>query len=240
MNIILFDKLEEQNTISMKDERARHIKKILHLQKGDKFDCGIINSSKGVATITEINNEILSFSFESKDETSKTLLPVTLLVCQVRPICMKRILREAVSLGVEKIILSGADLTEKSYRKANFYVNGEYKKVLIDGAMQASHTGVSEVVFSNSINESVSLFDDSYNKIMLDNIIKGQKLSQMNLNKDKKTVLAIGPERGFSDRERDVLIHSSFKATTIGKRVLRTETACSAGIAILLGRLGLL
>lgn len=241
MNIILFDKLNKKNTLSQNDERARHIKKVLHLNIGDAFSCGEINGPKGEAILTGIYEDQIEFSFNALDYSSKDLFPVTLLVSQVRPICMKRILREAVCLGVERIIITGADLTEKSYGKANFYISGEYKKVLFDGAMQAAQTGISEVIFTDSLDEAVLLFDQSYNKVLLDNVLKSDKLSNWSPNLSKpKTVLSIGPERGYTERERNLLLSNGFESKTIGNRVLRTETANSVGLGVLLGRLNLL
>jgi RsmE family RNA methyltransferase len=241
MNIILFDKLNEKNILSQKDERARHIKKVLHLNVGDVFSCGEINGPKGEAVLTAINDDEIEFTFNPLDYNSKDLFPVTLLVSQVRPICMKRILREAVCLGVERIIITGADLTEKSYGKANFYINGDYKKVLFEGAMQAAQTGISEVLFTDSLDDAMKILDSSYNKIMLDNVLKSAKLSEWSPDKNKsKTVLSIGPERGYTDRERNLLLANGFDSKTIGSRVLRTETANSVGLALLLGRLNLL
>jgi RsmE family RNA methyltransferase len=53
-------------------------------------------------------------------------------------------------------------------------------------------------------------------------------------------VLAIGGERGFTDEERSVFESNGFSFAALGSRILRTETACSAGLAVLLGRMGLL
>ena len=239
MNIILFDKLDEINTLSMNDERARHIKKILKLKIGDSFSAGIINSVKGNAIIKEINNEKIVFSFVPETTEKDTLHPLTLIMAFVRPICMKRILREAVSLGVEKIILSGADLTEKSYSKANFYVKEEYKKVLIDGAMQAAQTSISEVIIKNNIQDAIREIDNSYDKLLLDNVLKGKSLSEYEV-KNNKSVIAIGPERGFSQRERKLFVANGFTSYTIGKRVLRSETASCAAIALTLSKMKLI
>lgn len=241
MNIILFEKLNKNNTLSLKDERAKHLKKILHLGVGDKFCCGIVNGAKGEATITDFGDTEVSFDFEALDNSSKELFPITLLISQVRPICMKRILREAVCLGVEKIVITGADLTEKSYAKANFYINEEYKKVLFDGAMQAAQTGISEVVFKDSLDEAIKLFDNNYNKIMLDNVLKSDKLSSwLPDNSKNKTVITIGPERGYTDRERNILLESGFIPKTIGSRVLRSETASCVALGLSLGALNML
>ena len=46
------------------------------------------------------------------------------------------------------------------------------------------------------------------------------------LKDDVKNILfVIGPEGGFSQKEEEFLIENSFQATTLGKRVLRVETA---------------
>ncbi|MCH3916890.1 MAG: RsmE family RNA methyltransferase [Spirochaetia bacterium] len=240
MNIILFEQLEQTNHLPADDSRSRHIRKILHLGIGDCFSCGIVNGPAGTATISCMDDGI-DFTFEPEDEHSSVLYPVMLLVSQVRPICMKRILREAVSLGVSTIMINGADLSEKSYAKASFYLDGTYKSVLLDGAMQAAKTGVSKVVFADSLDVAVHQLPSCGNLIMLDNVIGAAPLSQWKNKEDHQpVVLAIGPERGYSERERQLLLQKGFQPKTLGSRVLRTETACSAGIAVLLGRLGYL
>ena len=45
------------------------------------------------------------------------------------------------------------------------------------------------------------------------------------------TVLAVGPEGGFSDKEQDALRQSGFVAVNLGPRVLRTETAALAALS---------
>jgi RsmE family RNA methyltransferase len=239
MNIILFAQLNEKNSLPINDERARHIKKILKLKIGENFSAGIINGDKGVATIIDINSETLDFSFEITISEVDKLHPLTLLIAFVRPICMKRILREAVSLGVETIVIAGADTTEKSYAKANFYIKDEYKRVLIDGAMQAAQTSISEVKIVDNMADAIRLFDNSFDKILLDNVLKGESLS-LYQRVNEKCVVAIGPERGFSKRERNMFKSSGFNSYTLGKRVLRSETAACASIALTLSRMNLI
>jgi RsmE family RNA methyltransferase len=52
--------------------------------------------------------------------------------------------------------------------------------------------------------------------------------------------LAVGSERGWSDRERDMLEQAGFIRLSMGSRALRTETACTAAIILLMEKLGLL
>jgi len=262
MNIILFEKQPKAGLIPVEDERAKHILNVLKLKTGDNFRMGIVNESEGIATVKDISLDGIHIDYEKK--CVPTLCPITLLCAQVRPICMKRILREAVSLGVGKIILTGSDTGEKSYLSSNLYKSGEYKEYLLDGAMQSSHAGVPNVVFAKSVddaldvlnlssyeedakiagktklksNSSVQSCDKKTSLIMLDNVVGATPLSHAKI--EESAVLAIGPERGWSVRERELFINAGFSPMLLGLRVLRTETACSAGIAVLMSRMGFL
>ena len=239
MNMILFDALPEGNLIPASDERARHILEVLKLKEGDTFRMGIINQSEGDAVITSIKDDGVFFSYEPK--TVPVMHPVTLLCAQVRPICMKRILREAVSLGVKRIILCGSDTGEKSYLSSNLYKTGEYKEYLLDGAMQACHAGMSEVLFANTADGAIRMVNEhcpGSDLIVLDNVVGSVPLSSAEIGPE--AVIAIGPERGWSDRERRLFSEAGYRPMLLGSRVLRTETACSAGVAVLLSRMGLL
>lgn len=241
MNIILFDSLPEGSLIPAADERACHIMTVLKLKAGDSFKMGIVNESEGLATIEEINNDGVKIQYTPSLKPS--LYPVTLVIAQVRPICMKRILREAVSLGVERIILTGSDTGEKSYRESSFYRDGEYRNCMLDGAMQSAHAGLPEVVFTDYVGQAVETVQSIYrgkevSLIMLDNVTGAIPLSKTEISSN--AVLAIGPERGWSERERKRFTDSGFESKLLGSRVLRTETACSTGTAVLLSRMNLL
>jgi RsmE family RNA methyltransferase len=240
MNIILFETVPSGQVI-LKSENAEifdHIVRILKLKEGDVFRMGIINQSEGTATVKSIDSESIAFDYSATSVPS--LYPVTLLVAQVRPICMKRILREAVSLGAGRIILCTSDTGEKSYRNSTLYSTGEYKWYLEEGAMQSAHAGLPEVVFADNVTEAVKALGDvnDTSLYLLDNVVGAENLSSC--NPCSKAVVAIGPERGWSDRERRVFRENGFEPVLLGSRVLRTETACSTGLAVLLSRMGLL
>ncbi len=240
MNILLFN--ENENHLSLNDKRAEHIRKVLRLSVGDSFKAGIINGKQGVAKIVSLDNGIdLEFDFSSDNSL---LYPLTLIVAQVRPICMKRILREAVSLGVARLILPISELGEKSYLDSSLYKNGEYKDILIDGAMQSGVTGVSECILSGSVEEAISFisnvsFSSSGERLLLDNVIGSTPLSALDL-KDRAVTLAIGPERGWTEHERSIFLSNGFTPCLLGSRILRTETAVVGGITLALARMGYL
>ena len=235
MNIVLFK--DGETFLPKKDERAEHLKKVLHLSVGDTFKAGIINGLQGLAKIESIDDDGIALSFDFTED-KKALYPLTMIIAQVRPICMKRILREAVSLGAERLILPVSDLGEKSYLNSSLYKSDEYKEILIDGAMQAGFTGVSECILAARIEEAIKSVPEG-ERFLLDNVVGAEDLSKLDLV-GKSVTLAIGPERGWSDRERKIFIENGFKPVLLGSRILRTETASVAGAAIALSRMGYL
>lgn len=240
MNIILFEDDNIPKKISIKDNRAKHILKILKLKTGDKFSCGLVNGPSGKGSITSIDPDWVHFAWE-KTSNPVPLYPLTLLIGYTRPISSKRILREAASLGVEKIIFTGTDTGEKSYRDSNLW-KGEYRKYLMAGAEQAAYTGVPVVEFYKDLQTFIR--ENPYQKgssalerIVLDNIEPNIKLAEYN-PEDNNCLLAIGSERGWSKRERNIFRINKFIFASLGNRILRTETASTAGIALLLARMG--
>ena len=236
MNIILFE--EKPSLIPLKDERARHIMKVLRMHEGDTFKAGIINGPGLSCVIERIDDEGIHVS-ATEGEDMSSLYPLTLVLAEVRPICMKRILRETVSLGVGRIMLVISDTGEKSYSEASLYTSGEYRDILVDGAMQAGFTGVPEVVFCSSVQDAIRKLG-SESKVLLDNVIGSVPFSSMDLTEAGPVALAIGPERGWSERERNLFLLNGFKPALIGHRILRTETAAVAGCAMTLSQMGLI
>jgi RsmE family RNA methyltransferase len=53
-------------------------------------------------------------------------------------------------------------------------------------------------------------------------------------------VAAVGSERGWSDRERDILEDAGFTRLSMGSRALRTETACIAAAVLAMEKIGAL
>ena len=233
MNIILLK--DGELFLPSSDDRAKHIRKVLHLNEGDSFRAGIVNGMRGKARIEAMEERGIRLSFTAKDDGAR-LYPLTLIVAQVRPICMRRILREAVSMGVRKLILPVSDLGEKSYLGASLYTEGEYENILLDGAMQSGFTGVSAVSITQSLDDAIAEADGDV-KILLDNREGAMSLSEAVLA-GKSVVLAIGPERGWSHREVGLFERAGYSPMLIGKRILRTETAAVGGTLLALSRMG--
>jgi 16S rRNA U1498 N3-methylase RsmE len=73
--------------------------------------------------------------------------------------------------------------------------------------------------------------------IAADNVRPEGSMSRISPTR-RPIVLAIGAERGWSDRERDLLESAGFLRLSLGSRALRTETACTAAAIIAMEKIG--
>lgn len=243
MNICLFNSEEIKNSLKKNDERAKHIIKVLHKKEGDTFDAGIIGGTAGIATITRISEDgEISFSFEPKS-AGKKLYPLTLIIGFPRPIQLRRLLRDVAGLGVQKVILCGTDLTEKSYLESNVVSDGSAYQMLLDGTAQAASTHVPVLEVAKSLDELISNGTEweLSSKIALDNRRANGSLHDFLMHEGAHSVIAaIGSERGWTERERDLLEKAGFSLCSMGTRVLRTETAATVASSIILDAMGFL
>ena len=244
MNICLFKSEEIKNSLKKNDERAKHIIKVLHKKEGDTFDAGIIGGAAGIATITSISEDgEISFSFEPKT-AGKKLYPLTLIIGFPRPIQLRRLLRDVAGLGVQKVILCGTDLTEKSYLESNVVSDGSAYQMLLDGTAQAASTHVPLLEVAKSLDQVLKTSSPEWqmaSKIALDNRRASSSLHDFLAHESAHSVIAaIGSERGWTERERDLLESADFSLCSMGSRILRTETAATVASSIILDAMGFL
>ncbi len=244
MNIILFSKENDQYNperseyiFSRNDDRYHHLKKILKLSRGDFFKAGIINGKIGIAEIKDFSKEKIVFSFEEKRD-SLALPKIKLLIGFPRPIQLKRILRDIASLGCYEIFLCGTELGENSYLKSSLSEKSQIEKCLIAGISQASQTLLPKFSLHNSLKSGLQKIESAKisRKILLDIDENAPSLAKVDFDSEEEIILAIGSERGWTNKERELFLKHSFQIASLGKRILRTETAITAALAIMLAR----
>lgn len=244
MNIALFEKDEIAKPLSVKDERGEHLVKVLHKKIGDTFTCGIEDGPSGTATITNIENGFITFDFKPETD-GKPLYPLVMIIGFPRPIQLKRLLRDVAALGVCEVHLTGTELGEKSYMQSNLLERGSARKMLWDGTVQAGSTHLPKLVMHQTLKECLDelekRFPDS-EKYALDNIRpKGSLKSVQGLSENAPHfIAAIGSERGWTNKERDLLEDSGYVLCGMGCRIMRTETAATVAASIILNEKGYL
>jgi RsmE family RNA methyltransferase len=250
MNLILFEADELAGpacaSLSRRDGRAVHLLKVLHKKEGDRFDAGIIGGKRGAGTITEIDGGAVRFSL-NLNTPPPPRTPVRPGVGFPRPIQLRRMFRDLACLGLPAIDLIGTELGEKSYRDTRLLDDGGARSALLEGAAQARDTLLPELaVYPNlaawldarSRDPEAATEPGGRLLVAADNVQPAGSFAGM--EPGLEAVLAVGPERGWSGRERELLDQAGFRRLSLGTRALRTETACTAAVILLMEKLGLL
>jgi RsmE family RNA methyltransferase len=237
MNIVLFESHEIGHPVPRSDRRARHVLEVLRCGVGDAFDAGLIDGPRGKATVVALDECSLSLDFAWGDEPPR-LDPITLIAGLPRPQTCRKILEEATALGVEAMHFVACQRGEPGYAHSKLWSTDEWRRHLVDGAAQAFTTRLPAVTAGRSLPDVLDQLPPRSCRLALDNYEASGPLSRAPMA--APLVLALGPERGWSAEERNLLRQSGFELVHLGERVLRVETACVAAIAVVRANLGLL
>jgi RsmE family RNA methyltransferase len=148
---------------------------------------------------------------------------------------------------VEAVDLLGTELGEKSYRDTTLLTGGGARAALVEGAVQARDTGLPRLAAYPSLDAwlaekpwAASAERPGKSGPCLaaaDNVRPEGSLAALPPVKGA-VVLAVGPERGWSDRERGLFETAGFIRLSLGSRALRTETACTAAVILAMEKMG--
>lgn len=237
LNLVLFSPDEAARPLPREDRRAEHILRVLRRQPGDNFDAGLANGPLGKATLVRIAPKELHLTFAWGDKPPAPP-PLTLLVGLPRPQTARDILRDATTLGATALCFTATERSEPSYARSKLWTTGEWRQHVLAGAEQSFSTFVPEVESGDTLAEVLAALPASGTRLALDNYEASQRLADANLPANQPVVLALGPERGWTACDREMLREHRFAFVHLGRRVLRTETAVVAALTLLRAKLG--
>jgi RsmE family RNA methyltransferase len=160
---------------------------------------------------------------------------VDVLLALPRPKVMRRLWAQLAALGVGRIILTNASRVERDYFDTHVLTEGCYRPLLIEGLQQARDTRVPLVSihrqFRILVEDHIHDLFPSGVRLMAD---PGSEtpISAALANHHDRVLIAIGPEGGWNDFERELLTSHSFVSVGLGPRALRVDTACVALLSV--------
>ncbi len=234
MNRILFDadEIQANGTVLLSDERARHLRDVLKVTPGCEVKSGTVNGLAGTSRIVAVSGAHVTLVPDHKTAMPEPWLDLILAV--PRPKVLKRLWPQLAALGIGKIVLINAGQVEKCYFSSHWLDPLYFRPLLLDGLMQAGTTRIPEVLerrlFKPFIEDELDvLFPISCRLIAH----PGPPTSSVDYCGPSRPLLAVGPEGGWSAFELDLLARHGFQRFSLGERILRTDTACIALIAVL-------
>ena len=227
-----FAHINKDFSVCLSNDDEHHILHVMRMKKNDEIEV-VDNAQLFLCRIEELNplkvfviHEIAS-DVELKED-------VTLLFALTKGDKIDFALQKATELGVKKVALITSERTIVSYDNKDVEKKClRFKKIMKEASEQSHRLIVPELlgifnlknlpkeVFSE-LNYVAYEKDASQVESIFPNFKKGQSIS-----------ILVGPEGGFSEQEINELSKQGFIRTSLGKRILRAETAALYALSVI-------
>ncbi|MFI3326378.1 MAG: 16S rRNA (uracil(1498)-N(3))-methyltransferase [Clostridia bacterium] len=214
-------------------ENGKHAAKSLRMKVGEELILCSGNGDDYYAEITEIIENNVHVNVTKKEKNaSESCIKVHLLQCLPKLDKMDFIIQKAVELGVY-------DITPVSSSRCVSQIGGKelkkldrWNKISLEAAKQSGRGIIPKVLNPLKLKESL-------------NVQKGDKIifyegkadgfkEFLDKQTEKDITILVGPEGGFSAQEVELAKSFGFSSLSLGKRILRTETASLCALSIIM------
>jgi len=218
----------KNNTVNVTGGDAKHLKTILRAQPGDKISV-VTESKEYIAEIKEINTEnIVCTLVEEIFSNNETKINITLCQGIPKKTKMETIIQQNVELGVKSFIPL---ITERTVVKLNEKDREQKKldrwqKIAKESAKQSKRNIIPTVEPIITVSELIEKLKHIDAEIIVPYELEDVKILKDVLKEPKHNYyIVIGPEGGFDIKEIEMFQEIGAHIVTLGKRILRTETA---------------
>jgi 16S rRNA (uracil1498-N3)-methyltransferase len=231
-------RLETGDVCAAAADQARYLKTVLRMQEGDPLLVFNGTDWEYEAVIRRQTADGMELEITGRRRLPSTGIRVTL--CQAVPKAEKMdgIIRHATELGVERIVPFFAERSAPRWRPEQLPGKRQrWQKIAIDASRQCGRSDIPEVGEIVAFERMLSGVPEVGLRLIPweEETTKGLRevLRDPAHAAATEFVIVIGPEGGFSAEEIDRARRAGFLPVSLGRRILRVETASLAVIAVL-------
>jgi len=215
---------------AMENESAHHLRRVLRAQPGQLYELSD-GSSAWLGRIETVTRDRIEFTLIEKLPSYIPSLQTTLLLAVVKFDAFEWALEKATELGVSRVVPLAAARSEKALLSAAPRRAERWKRILLEASQQCRRLQVPqlgaleqpETAFQTNKQGLAVLLSESPDARPLRKLLDGERAPS--------AVLAVGPEGGWTDAEFVAARSGEFQEASLGKLILRTETAVIASLA---------
>ena len=220
------------DTVALPEDAAAHLLRVLRLQVGDA--CVLFNgdSHDYDARIASLGKrEATAEIVHARRIDNESPLRITLLQGIARGEKMDLILQKATELGAARVLPVDSERSEVKLDAQRAVKRlAHWRGIVIAACEQSGRATVPEVASPQALAQAAQ--SRNGRGFILDPFADNA-LSILRDAALQECTIAIGPEGGWSPRDREQLLAAGFEGLRLGPRVLRTETAGIAAISAL-------
>lgn len=223
------DTISAHSEINLSEDTSRHLVKSLRLKPSDKI---ILFNGDGYdyhGEVSDIDKKNVRIAVhEKKLNTSEADIDISILQSVTSRDKLDFIFQKNTELGIKNFYLINTERVNFKIPQSKTENRIEHlKKVVISACEQSGRSKIPTVhetildlnKLTDEDDHSCKLILNPYTDYSLSNLTNNDLINK------KSFQILIGPEGGFSEAEIKVAENAGFKSLSLGKRVLRTETA---------------
>ncbi len=229
----------KDDVIQIEGSDVNHIKNVLRMKIGEELQISDGNNNKYLCEIASMTSDGVSVCIK-EELVSDTELPSKIYLFQGLPKSdkMELIVQKAVELGAYEIIPveTKRAVVKLDDKKATKKVE-RWNAISEGGAKQSGRNVVPAVKSVMSFKEAVQRAESLDVILIPYELAEGMEETRQvieSIHPGQTIGIFIGPEGGFETQEVEYAIQHGAKAITLGKRILRTETAGLTTLSILM------
>ncbi len=222
----------QENTIRIIENDVNHISNVLRLHQNDKITiCNKDTSKSYICEIIELAREYINCRIvEDVEDTTESRVNVDIFQGIPKSDKMEYIIQKATEIGVSNIYPVQLErCVAKIDKKSENKKIERWQKIAEVAAKQSKRDRIPKI--ESLINlKNICQNIVKYDIILIayeneENITLKDELKKLDRDKELNIGIVIGPEGGLSEKEVAELCGNGAKCVTLGKRILRTETA---------------
>lgn len=230
----LFIDFVPQDKVILNEEQSRHIAKSLRMRKGDMLTLTCGDGNDYGCIIEDINcGQVTLCVCYKQANNSEPSVTVTLFQGVPKGDKMEDIIQKCTELGITSIkpVLTHRAVSRPDKKSAEKKL-ARYRKIALEAAQQSGRGIVPEICEMETLTQAIKKDNSDLKIIFYEG--GGKPLSEI-INKNVKSVsIYIGPEGGFEKEEVELVKNCGGIAATLGKRILRTQTAPVAALTAIM------
>lgn len=212
-------------------EEAHHLTRVLRVEAGEKFEISD-NRDVYLAEVESARKDLVSFSILERIDVAAPVVRTTLLASLIKFEHFEWMIEKATELAVERVIPVEAERTEKGLTQAAVKRVTRWKRIAREASEQSRRGRLPEIEAAIGLGAALESAGDY--RYVLDEEDATPILSALPATRlpQDRVALLVGPEGGWTDRERAAIATTGWIAVSLGREILRAETAAIAGLAI--------
>ena len=221
-----FTQDKENNIFTLSKSDSYHIKKVMRMNLNDNVEI-IFDNTLYISKIIDLGENVKCEIIDKVEQEDNNLPYIILVQSLVKEQKMDYILQKSCELGVNEIILLNAERSIVNFEKKEEKKIERWKTILKEASEQSKRCDIPKLNHIMNLNDLINVKASVKLICTVNEKSKTIKSVLSNLNNSDTIIFVIGPEGGFSKFEEDFLLQNGFVPVSLGKNVLRTETASS-------------